>query len=180
MKDQFIGINIRQKPTIKIQQTNLDFFLNQILLEFFVGVLVYTNQDAASRRFKDKRYYLPKGIIDNYNVIINGKNFYDQTIDSDIKRYEEIRKLKTWQGEDYTTGCLLDYEYVKKHYRLTAVDLSRQRELDADLKAIQQIELVGQLKKLNDDDNVESMFIFKILEKIKEARLKFSQGSVAV
>ena len=180
MKDQFIGINIKQKPIIKIQQTNLDFFLNQILLEFFVGVLVYTNQDVASRKFKAKRYYFPKGIIDNYNVIINGKNFYDQTIDSDIKRYEEIRKLKTWQGEDYTTGCLLDYEYVKKHYRLTAVDLSGQRELDADPKAIQQIELVGQLKKLNDDDNVESMFILKILEKIKEARLKFSQGSVTV
>ena len=49
-----------------------------------------------------------------YNVIINGKNFYDQPIDSDIKRYGEIRKLTTGQGEYYTAGCLLDYEYVKK------------------------------------------------------------------
>ena len=47
-----------------------------------------------------------KGIIDNYNVIINGKNFYDQAIDSDIKRYKEIRKLKTGQDECYNTGCL--------------------------------------------------------------------------
>ena len=59
-------------------------------------------------------------------MIINGKNFYDQAIDSDIKQYEEIRKLTTWQGEEYTTRCLLDYYYYKKnYYRLIAVDLSR-------------------------------------------------------
>ena len=84
--------------------------------------------------------YLPKGIIKNYNVIINGENFYDQLIDSDIKRYEEIRKVVTGQVEDYTTGCLLEYEYIKNHYKLIAVDLSRKKnKLDADPKAIQQI-----------------------------------------
>ena len=67
------------------------------------------------------------------------KKIYDQAIDSDIKRYEEIRKLTTAQGEDYTTGYLLDYDYIKIHYRLIAVDLSREKELDADPKAIQQI-----------------------------------------
>ena len=72
-------------------------------------------------------------IIKNYNVIINGKYFFDQAIDSDIKRYEKVRKLTTGQGEDYTIGCLhwmitvLDYEYIKNHYRLMAVDLSRIR-----------------------------------------------------
>ena len=71
-------------------------------------VLVYSNEDASSKRFKAKRYHLPKGIINNYNVIINGKKIYDQSVDSDIKRYEEIRKLTTGQDEDYTTGCLLD------------------------------------------------------------------------
>ena len=64
----------------------------------------------------------------------------------------------------------LYYYYMKNHYRLIAVDLSRQKELDADPKSIQQIEFVGQLKKLNADDNVKSMFIFTILEKIKEVR----------
>ena len=63
---------------------------------------------------------------------------------------------------------LLDYYYMKNHYRLIAVDLSRQKELDADPKSVQQVEFVGQLKKLNADDNVKSMFIFTILEKIKE------------
>ena len=118
----------------------------------FVGVnrlfvLVYSNEDAATKKFNSKRYYLPKGIIKNYNFIINGKNFYDQPIDSDIKRYEEIRKLTTEQGEDYATGCLIDYDYITNHYGLLAVDFSRQKELDADQKAIQQIEFVGQLKK---------------------------------
>ena len=103
-------------------------------------------------------------------MIINGKNFYDQTINSEIKLYEEIKKLTTAQGEDYTTGCLLDYDFIKNHYRLIAVDLSRQRELDADSKAIQQIEIVEQLKKLDnnnnnnatDEDNDQSMFVLTI------------------
>ena len=51
-------------------------------------------------------------------MIINGKKFYDQASDSDIK---------TGQGENYTTGCLLDYDFIKHHYRLTAVDLSRKK-----------------------------------------------------
>ena len=72
------------------------------------------------------RIYIPKGIIKNY-VIINGKNFYDQAVDSDITQYEEIRKLTTGQGEDYTTGCLLDY-YIKNNYKLIATDLNKQKE----------------------------------------------------
>ena len=69
-----------------------------------------------------------KVIINNYNVIINGKNFYDQPIDSDVKRYEEIRKLAIGQSEDYTTGCLLTYDYIKNACRLIALDLSRPKE----------------------------------------------------
>ena len=108
LKDQLTGMNIKQKVIIKIQQTNLDFFLNRI---FFgvnrLFVLVYRNQDAASKIFKAIRYYLLKGVIDNNNVTINGKNFYDQPMDSDIKRFEEIRKLTAGIGEDYTTGCFI-------------------------------------------------------------------------
>ena len=100
-------------------------------------VLVYSVQDDNARRFKARRYYLPKDIIDNYNVIINGNIFNDQAIDSDIKRYEKIRILSTGQGEDYTTVFLLDYDYINNDYRLIAVDLSRQKELDANPKAIQ-------------------------------------------
>ena len=101
--------------------------------------LVNSNQDGDSKIFKAQIYYLTKYVIKNYNVIINRKNFYYQPIDSDIKRYQEIRKLITGQSE-YTTGCLLDYEYIKNHYRLIALDLSRQQ-------ALPQIEVVVQLKK---------------------------------
>ena len=70
---------------------------------------------------------------------------------------------------------------IKNHYRLIVINLSRQKELDADSKAIQQIEFVGQLKKLNaDNNNDESMSVLTILEKIKETRSKLSEGSVTV
>ena len=131
--------------------------------------MVYTNQDANAKRFNDWKCYLPKDILNNYNVIVNGKNFYDQPIDSDIKGYEEIRKLTTGQGEDYTAGCLLDYDYIKNNYRLIAIDLSRQKELDTDPKAIQQIEFLGQLKNIDgiNADGTQNMFILTISGKIK-------------
>ena len=89
---------------------------------------------------------------------MNGKNFYyDQPTDYDINRHEEITKLTTGQGEGYTTRCLLDYDYIKNHYRLIALDLNRQKELDADPKANQKMEFVRQLKKLNADNNDECM-----------------------
>ena len=99
-------------------------------------VLVYTNQDANIKRYNARKYYLRKDIIRNYNIIINRKNVYD----SNIKRYKEIRKLATGQREDYITRCLLDYDYIKNHYRLIAINLSIQKKLDADPKAIQQID----------------------------------------
>ena len=111
----------------------------------FVGVnwfffVVHSKEDDNTKRHRAQRYYLPNGIIKNYNIIINGKKFYDQQIDCDTKRHKEIKKLKTRQGEDCTTGCLLDYGYVKNHCWQIAVDLSRQKELDAYPKAIQQKE----------------------------------------
>ena len=62
-----------------------------------------------------------------------------------MKKYDEIRKIATGKRDDYTTGCLLDYQYFKDHYQLIAVDLSKQKELDADTRAIQQIEFYGML-----------------------------------
>ena len=81
-------------------------------------------------------YYLPKVEIKDYNVIIDGKNFFDQPINSDLKTYENIRIIATGQGDYYTIDCLLDYSYFKENCKITAIDLSKQQVLDADPRAI--------------------------------------------
>ena len=77
--------------------------------------------------------------------MIDGRNFFDQPIKNDLKTYDNITKIATGQDDDYTTGCLLGYPYFKKYYKLIVVDLSKQQKLDADRKAIQQINFTGNL-----------------------------------
>ena len=79
--------------------------------------------------------------------MIDGKNVFDQPINSDLKRYENIRRIATGQGDDYTTGCLLDYSYFKENYKMIAIDLSKQQALDADPRAIQQINFTENLDR---------------------------------
>ena len=81
------------------------------------------------------------------DVMIDGRNFFDQTINSMTKTYENIRKIATGQGDDNTTGCLLDYSYFKENYKLIAIDLSKQQELDVDPRAIQQINFTANLER---------------------------------
>ena len=77
--------------------------------------------------------------IKDYNVMIDGKNVFDQPVKNDKVTYKNIRKIATGEGDDYTTGCLLDYMYFKKYYKMIAIDVSKQQALDDDRKAIQQI-----------------------------------------
>ena len=77
--------------------------------------------------------------------MIDGKNFFDQPINSNFKTYENIRNIATGQGDDYTTSCLLDYSYFKDHYRMIAIDLSKQQVLDADPRGTQQISFTANL-----------------------------------
>ena len=94
--------------------------------------------------------------------MIDGKNFFDQPINSDLKTYENIRKIATGQGDDYTTGCLLDYSYFKENYKMIAIDLSKQQVLDADPRAIQQINFTANL------DREGNKTIFFVIEEAKE------------
>ena len=98
--------------------------------------------------------------------MIDGKNVFDQPINDMIKTYENIRKITIGQGDDYTTGCLLDYTYFKKYYKMIAVDLSKQQALDADPKAIQQINFTGNL-----DQTIQELISF--LKKQKKLFLNF-------
>ena len=104
-----------------------------------------------------RKYYLPPIDITKYNVLINGRNFYEQPINDKIRQYDEIRKIATGKGDNYATGCLLDYKYFKDFYKLVAIGLSKQKELDADPRVIQQIEFYG---KLSTD-----AFVLFVLEK---------------
>ena len=109
-------------------------------------VTAYNRVDGQPNR-DDQQKYLPRIDLSKYNVIIGGRNFYDNPLESDIEKYRELKKVMIGKGEDYTTGSLLDLDYFKKHYKLVAVDLSKQKELDADPRAIQEIEF--QLNKFN-------------------------------
>ena len=106
--------------------------------------------------------------------MIDGKNFFDKPIKNNKVTYENIRKIATCQGDDCTTGCLLDYTYFKNYYKMIAVNLSKQQALDADPKAIQQINFTANL------DRAGNTRIYFILEEAKETVLDFSQGTVKV
>ena len=138
-------------------------------------VLPLNNTDGDNKKVKrdsDTKYFLPRVNMTNYNVLTDGRNFYDQPINDLIKQCDEIRKTATGQGDDYTTECLLDYQYFKDHYNLIAIDLSKQKELDADLRAIQQIEFYGILKS--------NSLLYTVSEKSKETMLQFSKRTAKV
>ena len=99
--------------------------------------------------------------------MIDVRNFFDHPVKSDMRTYDNIRKIATGQGDDYTTSCLLDYNYFKKHYKMIAIDLSKQQALDADPKSIQQINFTGNLE--------QQATIFFIIEGGKETILDYSQ-----
>ena len=134
-------------------------------------VLAFENENG---RTSHSTYYLPKVEIKDYNVMIDGRNVFDQPINSMNKTYENIRKIATGKGDDCTTGCLLDYPYFKENYKMIAVDLSRQNELDADPRAIQQINFTANLDRAG---NTKMFFIFG---EAKETVFEFSQGTVKV
>ena len=124
-----------------------------------------------------KNIFFQRVKIDNYNIEIDGRNFCDQPINDSIRQYDEVRKISTGQGDDYATGCLLDFVYFEKNYRLLAADISKQKALDANSRAIQQIIFTGTIKATVANTRV---VIFYVLEKSKETILEFSKVTTKV
>ena len=110
----------------------------------------------------DTGYYFPKVGIKDYIVIIDGENLFDQPLKSDMRTYNNIQKFETGQGDDYTTGCLLDYDYFKEHYKTIAIDISKQQALGTEPKAIEQINFTANL------DRQGNTTIFLLLKKRKK------------
>ena len=135
-------------------------------------IMEYNRVDGQPTGNGQIKYYLKRINLSKYNVIIDGRNFYDNPIGSDIEKYRELKKVMIGKGEDYTTGSVLDYNYFKKHYKLVVVDLSKQKELDAEPRAIQQIEFKYMLGTNSTN--------YWVLEKSKETILEFYKGTVKV
>ena len=135
-------------------------------------VMAYNRANGQPTRNGRRKYYLPRIDLEKYNFIIDGRNFYDNPIESDIEKYRELKKVMIGKGEVYTTGSLFDFNYFDKLYKLVAVDLSKQKELDADPRAIQQIEFKYMLGT--------NSTIYWVLEKSKETILEFYKGTVKV
>ena len=135
---------------VKINDANAERHIRERLDARYQGVkrlfvLAYNNTAGNNQVSIDsfKKYFLLRVKIENYNTEIDGRNFYDQPINDSINQYDEVRKVSTGQGDDYTTGSLLDFAYFEKKYRLMAADLIKQKALDADSRAIQQMTFSG-------------------------------------
>ena len=113
LKDHAENENIRERLDASFQGVNKLF------------VLAYARGDTITYENSYRRYFLPRFKIKNYNTEIDGRNFYDQSINDLIKKYDKIKKISTEEGDDYKTGCLLNFAYFEKNYRLIAADLSK-------------------------------------------------------
>ena len=139
------------------------------------------NDDANRvKRNSNRKYFLPRVDIKDYNVFIDVRNFYDQNISDDSKKYEELRKVMTGRGEDYTTGSLLEYDYWKKNYKLICCDLSKQKVLNSNTKANQQDEFIYKLDNTRNVGGGNRAQILTVLGKEKETNLEFRKGTVKV
>ena len=160
------------KPELLARNPNL----NHLVEPSFQGVnrLFVLAFENDAKRTSARRYYLAIAEIKDYNVLINGENFFDQPIKNNKVTYKNIRKIAIGQGDDYTTGCLLDYQYINDYYKMIAVDSSKQQVLDADPRAIQQINFTSNL------DRAGNTRVYFILEEAKETILDLSQETVKV
>ena len=150
--------------------------LNYLVEPSFQGInrLFVLAFEGDTQRTSHSGYYLLNVEIKDYNIMTNGENFFDQPIKNKKVTYENIRNIATGQGDDYTTGCLLDCPYFMDTYKMIAVDLSKQQALDADPRAIQQINFTA------NPDRAGNTRVYFILEEAKETVLDFSQGIVKV
>ena len=169
---------------VETAANNEEKYIRELLDSSWQGVkrlfvLAYNNKEGDNKVSADsyKKYFLPGVKIENYNIEIDGRNFYDQPINDSIKQYDEIRKISTRQGDDYTTGCLLDFAYFEINCRLIAVDWSKQKALDTYSRAIQQIIFTGKIKAAEDNRRV---IIYYILEQSQETMLEFAKGTTKV
>ena len=159
----------RFEMTDQTQNNNLNYLINPTFTKVNrLFVLLFENEDD---RKSFSKYHVPNVQIKDFNVLIDGKSFFDMAIKNEEETYKQI--IEMGRNNDYTTGNLLNYEYFSKHYKLIAIDLSKKIELESpDLK--QQINFIRRLERN------EGATMFFIIEKSEETTFEFSQNSAIV
>ena len=150
--------------TTEAVNNNLNILIDPTFTNFNrLFVLAYQNADD---RQLFSQFYLPRVMVKDFNVVIDKLAFFDLTIKTEEEAYEKIIDIS--RNNEYTTGNLLDYDYFKKHYKLIAIDLSKQQVLQENEDLIQHINFVGKLE--------EAVNVFIIIEKKENTILEFSQN----
>ena len=158
----------RSQMTIQ-PQNNLNYLIDPTFMNANrLFVLSFPRNNNSDSRYSFSNYYVPKVKINDFNVLIDGESFFDLPVKNDEEAYEKIMDMSN--NNDYTTGNLLDYAYFKKHYKLIAIDLSKQTKL----KDPQQINFIGKLLK-----NTGATMFF-IIEKSENTTFEFSQNFVNI
>ena len=160
--------------TIQNNNNNLNYLIDPIFTNvnrLFVLSFERIEEDNINNDYRDSfsHYYLPKVQIKDFNVLIDGKMFFDLPIKNEEEAYEKIIDMSN--NNNYTTVNLLDFSYYKKNYKLIAIDLSKQYKI----KDPQKINFIG---KIGGQNNGGRMFF--IIEKSKETTLEFLQNSVNI
>ena len=143
-KSKIERITIPQNDNM-FRRTTLDVSFQGVSKLFAASYETDDIERNANTEESRRRYYLPRAEIKDYNVLIDGRSFYDQHVNSSIARYNELLKMATGRSEDYSTGCLLDYDYYINDFNIVGIDLSHQAVLDSDPKINQQFEFVYKL-----------------------------------
>ena len=166
-------IETQEADNNNLKRIPLDASFLRVNRLFVLAFNDVNNDVNRVQRDSHRKYFRRIVNITDYNILIDGREFYDQPINDQIKKCDGIRKIGTVKGDEYTTSCLLDYQYFKKdYYQLIAIDLSKQKKLDAEPRAIQQTELYGTL-------NTNSQ-VCTVLEKSKETVLEFYKETTKV
>ena len=130
--------------TTEAVNNNLNFLIDPTFINVNrLFVLAYQNADDTQ---SFSQFYLPNVMVKGYNVIIDKLAFFDLPIKTEEEAYEKIIDIS--RNNEYTTGNLLDYDYFKKHYKLIAIDLSKQQVLQENEDLIQQINFIGRLTEV--------------------------------
>ena len=159
----------RSEMNNQTQNNNLNYLIDPTFTK--VNRLLVLSLENEDDRTSFSKYYVLNVEIKDFNVLIDSKRFFDMPIKNEKEAYKQI--IKMWKNNDYTTGNLLDYEYFSKHYKLIAIDLSKQIELEnPDLK--QQINFIDKLERN------EGATMFFSIEKLEETTFEFSQNSATI